>query len=597
MKSTTLIPRSLRALPWTAALVVTALLIILASAPGAAARTVPVGSDSGVVGPVDGPLSGPVWSDSGLIVPSGAWYGSGPVMASNGETESGGSAIASAGLASALPSVGAQNAESFSVIETTIGEIHDALEAGTVTCRELVKTYVLRISTYDKSGPAFNSIITINPDALKLAQAVDNANLPRSEWGALHCIPVIIKDLMHTADRMPTTGGNLALNGMMTPDDATIVAKMKGAGAIILAKSNLDEMARGIWGASGLGGQTRNAYDTSVNPSGSSAGTGVSIAANFGTIGIGTDTCGSIRNPSAFGSLVGLRPTYGLNSNAGIIPDAPSSDTVGPMSRTVRDAAILLDVIAGVDPADPATAAAAGQIPETYTASLDENGLEGARIGVIRKFFATGDEADKVTAVMNAAIAELESMGATIVDPVNLLFADTIVSQGGGTWGRWNYENGDALDAYIKGLGDLAPVTYEELREIDSGAPLIFPFPPTGGTNTPAHLHALWQSTAYTQSAVLSAMGEFDLDALVYPTLSSPPAPIGQFQSGSNCQLSAWSGFPAITVPAGYTVDGHAVGLELISVPWSEPTLLKFAYAYEQGANHRMPTPLAPALP
>ena len=178
----------------------------------------------------------------------------------------------------------------FDVMEATIADIHDALERGDITCRELVRTYIMRISTYDKSGPAFNSIISINPDALRLAEELDSRNLPRSQWGALHGIPVIIKDLMHTADRMPTTGGNLALNGMITPDDATIVERMRDAGAIILAKSNLDEMARGINGASGLGGQTRNAYDTSVNPSGSSAGSGVSIAANFGVVGIGTDT-------------------------------------------------------------------------------------------------------------------------------------------------------------------------------------------------------------------------------------------------------------------------------------------------------------------
>ena len=402
---------------------------------------------------------------------------------------------------------------------------------------------------------------------------------------------------MHTADRMPTTGGNLALNGMITPDDATIVARMRDEGAIILAKANLDEMARGIWGASGLGGQTRNAYDTSVNPSGSSAGTGVSIASNFGAVGIGTDTCGSIRNPSAFASLVGLRPTFGLNSNAGIIPDAPSSDTVGPMARTVRDAAIVLGVIAGPDPKDPVTAKAEGLVPASYTAGLSSTGLRGARLGVIRSFFGTGTEADKVTSVMNAAVADLQRLGATVVDPVEILFADLIISQGNNTWGRWNYENGDALDAYLRGLGATAPVTYEELRDIDSGAPLIFPFPPTGGTNTPEHLKALWESTAFTQTAVLAAMEEHDLDALVYPTLSSPPAPIGQFQLGSNCQLSAWSGYPAITVPAGYTTDGHPVGLEMISTPWTEPTLLKYAYAFEQGTNHRKSPSLTPALP
>ena len=202
-----------------------------------------------------------------------------------------------------------------------------------------------------------------------------------------------------------------------------------------------------------------------------------------------------------------------------------------------------------------------------------------------------------MTAVMDAAVADLRRLGAMVVDPVEILFADIILSQGGTTWGRWNYENGDALDAYLKGLGDVAPVTYEELREIDSGAPLILPYTPTGGTKMPESLKALRESTEYTQTAVQSAMAEHNLDALVYPTLSLPPAPIGQFQQGSNCHLSAWSGYPAITVPAGYTVDGHPVGLEMISTPWTEATLLKYAYAFEQGTNRRKSPSLAPALP
>ena len=201
-----------------------------------------------------------------------------------------------------------------------------------------------------------------------------------------------------------------------------------------------------------------------------------------------------------------------------------------------------------------------------------------------------------MTAVMDAAVADLRRLGAMVVDPVEILFADIILSQGGTTWGRWNYENGDALDAYLKGLGDVAPVTYEELREIDSGAPLILPYTPTGGTKMPESLKALRESTEYTQTAVQSAMAEHNLDALVYPTLSLPPAPIGQFQQGSNCHLSAWSGYPAITVPAGYTVDGHPVGLEMISTPWTEATLLKYAYAFEQGTRHRKAPSLAPGL-
>lgn len=265
------------------------------------------------------------------------------------------------------------------------------------------------------------------------------------------------------------------------------------------------------------------------------------------------------------------------------------------MARTVRDAAIVLGVIAGSDPKDPATAKAEGHVAASYTEGLSSTGLQGARLGVIRSFFGTGAEADKVTAVMNAAVADLSRLGATVVDPVEILHAETILSQGENTWGRWLYENGDALDAYLKGLGDLAPVTYEELRDIDSGAPLILPYSPTGGTNTTEHLNALRVSTEYTQTAVQTALAGHNLDALVYPTLSLPPALIGQFQQGSNCHLSAWSGYPAITAPAGYTTDGHPVGLEMISTPWTEAMLLNFAYAFEQGTKHRRPPLLAPA--
>ncbi len=266
------------------------------------------------------------------------------------------------------------------------------------------------------------------------------------------------------------------------------------------------------------------------------------------------------------------------------------------MTRTVRDAAIVLEVIAGPDPKDPVTAQAEGHVPSSYTEGLSSEGLQGVRLGVIRSFFGTGAEADKVTAVMDAAIADLERLGATVIDPVEILHAEDIVSQGNNTWGRWLYENGDALDAYLKGLGDLAPVTYEKLREMGSGAPLIMPYTPTGGMDTPEYRKALTESTEFTQEAVQTALAEHSLDALIYPTLSLPPAQIGQAQTGSNCHLSAWSGYPAITVPAGYTVDGHPVGLEMLSAPWSEATLLNYAYAFEQGTNHRRAPSLAPGL-
>ena len=278
------------------------------------------------------------------------------------------------------------------------------------------------------------------------------------------------------------------------------------------------------------------------------------------------------------------------------MPDAPTSDTVGPMTRTVRDAAIVLGVIAGPDSNDPATVAGEGRLPASYTEGLSSAGLQGARLGVIRSFFGTGAEADKVTSVIDAAIADLQRLGATVIDPVEILHAETILAHGSTTWGRWNYENGDALDAYLTGLGDIAPVAYEELRDIGSGAPLILPYTATGGMEKPEYRSALAESTEYTREAVQSAMAEHNLDALVYPTLSMPPARIGKAQTGSNCHLSAWSGYPAITVPAGYTVDAHPVGLELLSTPWTEAALLTYAYAFELGTQHRRAPELAPGL-
>src|SRR6266853_5321463 len=310
----------------------------------------------------------------------------------------------------------AQQAQNpFRFQETTVAGIHDALASGQLTCVQLTKLYLDRIEAYNLKGPALHAIITVNPKALEIAAEMDRKYQEnRSGAGPLHCIPIILKDNYDTFD-LPTTAGNVSMKKSVPPTDAFTVARMRKAGALILAKANLSEFARGGMSLSSLGGQVRNPYDLTRTPGGSSGGTGAAVAANFATAGTGSDTGGSIRSPASANNLVGIRPTRGLVSRGGVIPNSQTQDEVGPIARTVSDAALLLDVMAGYDSADPITAFGNGGKPKSYTDLLNKDALKGARIGVITNLFGKEERHREVNRVMDSAIAKMESLGATIV--------------------------------------------------------------------------------------------------------------------------------------------------------------------------------------
>ena len=500
------------------------------------------------------------------------------------------------------------SAQSFQLLEATIDDVHTAFVSGEISCRALVQQYLGRIEAYDQDGPALNAIQYINPEALDEADSLDADFAASGLVGPLHCIPVLLKDQVETRD-MPTTYGSALFDGFVSGRDATIVVRMREAGAIILAKTNMGEFASRYVGSAF--GAIRNAYDPARNPSGSSGGTGAGIAANFGMIGIGEDTGGSIRGPAAVHSLVGLRPTVPLVSRHGMMPANPSSDTLGPITRTVRDAATLLDVLAGYDPQDPVTAYAVGQIPESYTDSLATDVLRGARIGVIRESMDpnTDPEADdyrQVRGVIDQAIADMQSLGAVIVDP--LVVPDLATAQQ--AYVRNNYETEAAMNAYLDAQ-DHAPI--RSVQDILLSG-VVTPWRAKGlmsvvgkSTEDSGYL-AILHARERLRRAVLTSMGDHRLDAVVYATFDHETTLIASdaltnadtddaYARGNNRYLSPVIGFPAVTVPAGFTAGGLPVGIEFLGRPFSEALLLKFGYAYEQGSLRRQPPSTTPALP
>ena len=345
----------------------------------------------------------------------------------------------------------------FQVEEATLSEINQALESGVLTSEQLVQLYLDRITAYDQQGPTLNSVITLNPNAVEQAIALDQERQQQGPRGPLHGIPILLKDNIDTAD-LPTSAGAIVLENSLPPDDAYVVQELREAGAIILGKTNLDEFARGVQGLSAVGGQTLNPYNLERTPGGSSAGTAAAIAANFATLGFGTETGVSIRNPAANNNLVGIAPTAGLVSRDGVVPISFTQDRVGPLARTVTDAAIALGAIAGIDENDPTTAASTGQIPESgYTSLLSLEALEGARIGGLRDLFRTGDRHAESIDIIETAIDELASQGAIIIDDVSLgienlfdFLAEARLN---------NFENRFSLNNYLDSLGPNAPAS------------------------------------------------------------------------------------------------------------------------------------------
>ena len=486
--------------------------------------------------------------------------------------------------------------------ESTIAGIHAAFASGTLTCRQLVTAYLARIEAYDDDGPALNAVLTVNPSALEIAADMDarHASSP-SAVGPLHCVPVVLKDNYDTAD-MPTTGGSVTLAESVPRDDAFVVQRLREAGALVLAKANLTELARGGTTLSSLGGQTKNPYDLTRTPGGSSGGTGAAIAANFAAIGTGSDTGQSIRSPASAGSLVGLRPTRGLVSRDGIIPLSTTQDAAGPITRTVEDAARMLDAIAGHDPTDPITAFSLDKIPESYTHSLNRDGLAGARIGVLVDFFGTDAVHEEVNAVTEAAIGEMSALGATMVrmriPDLDELTRGLRVS---------SFEAKIAFNAYLADLGPRAPVrSLEEFigrgafhdsirRSLETDQQVA------DGVNDPEYHRRLRRRQSLRQ-AVMTAMADHDLDAILYPHQRRLVAPIGEPQLERNGVLSNGTGFPAITVPGGFSMPsasaplGVPIGIELLGAEWSEPRLIELAFAFEQATTIRKPPVATPPL-
>jgi amidase len=496
----------------------------------------------------------------------------------------------------------AQSPPAFRLEETTIAQIHAAFRDGTLTCRALVEQYLKRIDAYDRNGPALNGIVMINPEALRTADDLDRRFRETGPAGPMHCIPVIVKDNYETVD-MPTTAGSLSLKGMSTDKDAFIVKRLRDAGAVMIAKSNMAEFAFSPYETvnSILPGYSRNPYDTSRVTAGSSGGTAAAVAANFGAVGLGTDTGNSIRGPSAHQALAGIRPTMGLTSRAGVVPLSMAADVTGPMCRTLMDAALVLQVIAGEDPADEATAASRGHIAPTYGASLPPDGLKGARLGVLHQAYDTPTTDREVVDVFHGALDELRREGAVVIDPVSVADLDGMRSAQTGTCNQFKYD----INRYLAGLGDKAPVrSLEEIIKSRNFHPSIQARLESaqGSTDVPgetAGCRSRDEFRAKLRAAVLKLMDEQHLDALVYPTWSNPPRLIGDLNTpaGDNNQLfSPSTGFPAVTVPMGYTRGTLPAGLQFFGRPWSEAALIRLAYAYEQATHHRHPPSATPPL-
>ncbi|NGP44588.1 amidase [Bacillaceae bacterium SIJ1] len=479
------------------------------------------------------------------------------------------------------------------LMEASVVELQQMMDEEQLTAAELVHFYLERIEKYDKQGPALNAMITVNDNALARAKQLDEERHTKGARGPLHGIPVVVKDNFDTAD-MPTTAGCLCLEDSLPPDDAHQVELLRKAGAIILGKTNLHEFAVGYTTSGSMTGQTLNPYALDRYPGGSSGGTGAAVAGNFAVAGLGSDTGGSIRIPSSMNSLVGIRPTVGLSSRDGIIPLALTQDVGGPMARTVADAAALLEVTAGYDPEDPVTSWSEEEVPRSYVTALDEDGLRGARIGLLTQL--TGDAAaPEVNQVITEAVSDLEALGAEVI-PVKLPHFDEIMSYSSLSGWEFKFQ----LNDYLTSLGDDAPYTsLGEIIEAESYDPAIEGLLKARNSrkslDEKEYKDIVLYRTKLTQEDLLTTMADQELDALVYPTSSHPPAKIGQEQRvGTNVLLSSFSGFPAITVPAGFTDEGLPVGIELLGRKFAEPTLIRFAYSYEQGTMHRKKPEMLP---
>ena len=514
-----------------------------------------------------------------------------------------------AGAAATAPPETQARLKAFDLDEITVARLQRAMQSGRLTARSIAEKYLARIEAADKHGPGVNSVIETNPEALDIAEKLDRERKARGPRGPLHGIPVLIKDNIATRDRMMTTAGSLALVGARAPKDSSVAKKLREAGAVILGKTNLSEWANirsshSTSGWSGRGGLTRNPYALDRNPCGSSSGSGASVSANFCALAIGTETDGSIVCPSGVNGIVGIKPTVGLVSRAGIVPIAHSQDTAGPMARTVADAAILLGALTGVDTDDPATGSSQGKALTDYTRFLNPHGLHGSRIGVVRKSFGISDAVD---GLMNQAIDEMKRQGAVIVDPADI---ESMEQVGESEFQVLLYELKADLNSYLAALGPGAPVhTLEEIIKFNEhnrekempyfGQDTFVKAQAKGPLTEKAYLGALEKDHRLTRKEGIDAvMEKFQLDALVAPT--GGPAFLtdlidGDHDVGGSSTPAAVAGYPNITVPAGL-IFGLPVGISFFGRAYSEPTLIKLAYSFEQATQHRRAPQFLPTV-
>jgi amidase len=490
--------------------------------------------------------------------------------------------------------------QAFALEEADMRQLQKRMSEGSLTARSLTAQYLERIEAIDRRGPMLNSVIELNPDALSIAASLDAERQAKGVRGPLHGIPILIKDNIDTADRMMTTAGSLALLGSIAARDSVVAQRLRAAGAVILGKTNLSEWANyrsshSTSGWSGRGGLTKNPYALDRNPCGSSSGTGAGISANLCAVGIGTETDGSIVCPSSSNGLAGIKPTVGLVSRSGIIPISHSQDGAGPMCRTVRDAAILLSALTGVDPQDSATAASQGKSLTNYAQFCDPNGLKGARIGVARKYFGFNDAVD---ALMEQALDDMKKQGAILVDPADIE-----------TFGKFDesellvfmYELKADLNAYLARLGPNAPVhTLKDVIEFNDrnrqkempcfGQDLFLKAQAKGPLTEKAYVDALEKNHQLARTEGIDAlMDKYHLDAIVAPT--GGPAWLtdlvnGDHVAGGSSNAAAVAGYPNINVTAG-SISGLPVGISFFGRAWSEPTLIRLAFAFEQTTKAR----------
>ncbi len=495
----------------------------------------------------------------------------------------------------------AEAQEAFRLEEATIDSIHRAFASGALTCEKLTRAYLDRIEAYNLKGPALHAILTVNPNAMTTAAEMDRRyRTDPASVGPLFCIPLVLKDNFNTFD-MPTSGGNIRMKASQPDADAFAVAKLRQAGALILAKTNLQELARGGLSVSSLGGQVRNPYDLTRTPGGSSGGTGAAVAANLAVAGTGSDTGQSIRSPAAANNLVGVRPTRGLVSRHGVIPNSLTQDEIGPIARTVRDAALILDVMAGYDPDDPVTAFGVGHKPASYTRLFSPGALSSARIGVMRNLFGKAERHREVNRVMESVAAKMRELGAVLV-PFDLPAYDRLM----GNVATDTLEARTAMDRYFASLPASAPIhSFAELVATKSSVvqkTLEAELAVADGLNSPLYKDRMLNRDAL-RLAVAKAMADLNLDAILYPMQKILVVPIGsEDQAERNGTLSNGTGFPAVTFPAGFSTPsdsaplGVPVGAELLGRDYSEDQLLAYADAFEQAAHVRKPPASTPAL-